>query len=833
MNVQRAPRKLQGPTHQQRELHTTRQLCDHLKQLADLQRSEAISRRDQDYVNLKTMTEKSKRDDEIALLRMEASMGIINIGLRKQSLQPRFVSRASDEKELNNMMQTHKDEFTQFIWKRRLQSRGDLRLLFQSGSGMIGRFGELVSGSSLEAIQSFDRGNWVKLCKEAISSGLCDHDDVPGFFSNKITISTINIDPQIHIFPNRLEFQILEANATLKNLERWYTVYGTCGPWAIKLYSKPLVHDLVIQALEQVMHISKNADSYSYINILARTLELVHPTHQLQATVLAFPLYGIQILKRRILSLGYYLGNTNEESMVLDHKLIIDILKQIHLRLEKEHRYYFEWTVSPKTKWRIDNNTYPGKDSFGFGFGYDGLIFMDGESIRYVIDIAQSISLSGIRTWGLVIDFHHGAIHLVIDGKIEPPAFGRNASAFDANEQKRQRHLILTNQLIPMFSVQVGVGVEERPHIKLNFGDHPFNYNINATSMNTLIQPLSTKGIDMISILDTTGPNANRERLSQDEDEKFHTSLEKTYFRVSLLPDSAKSFSQFPPSVYRRSLATTRIQRAWRRFKGKKMRERVKKEQYAAAIIIQRIVRRKLREIREIKNQSAGKIQRFWRHKRFIWIALLRCVYQQPIAELHRAATVIQRKWRHWHMFKNSPLASKYQMKIEVLQKAANTIIWWWRPLYARMTEISEARRRTKAATNIQRVYRGYALRKLLRPELRQKLSNIGAAVAKARHSLLEIQSTYVLQRAWRRVLQHRVQIGKTTARNKAAMRVQSLWRGYWVRSHTPLRFTYGEAVFLMAVCKALRHSHFILKMYKPCGIVCPKPDLLFNRDHR
>ena len=33
------------------------------------------------------------------------------------------------------------------------------------------------------------------------------------------------------------------------------------------------------------------------------------------------------------------------------------------------------------------------------------------------------------------------------------------------------------------------------------------------------------------------------------------------------------------------------------------------------------------------------------------------------------------------------------------------------------------------------------------------------------------------------------------------------------------LRFTYGEAVFLTAVSKALQQAHFIVKMYKPCGI--------------
>ena len=51
---------------------------------------------------------------------------------------------------------------------------------------MIGRFGELISDSNMEVIQTFERNNLAKLCKEAITSGLCDHDDVPGFFNNKV-----------------------------------------------------------------------------------------------------------------------------------------------------------------------------------------------------------------------------------------------------------------------------------------------------------------------------------------------------------------------------------------------------------------------------------------------------------------------------------------------------------------------------------------------------------------------------------------------------------------------------------------------------------------------
>jgi hypothetical protein len=54
---------------------------------------------------------------------------------------------------------------------------------------------------------------------------------------------------------------------------------------------------------------------------------------------------------------------------------------------------------------------------------------------------------------------------------------------------------------------------------------------------------------------------SSKDRISQEDDDKINTSLEKNYFRVSLLPEVAKSFSQFPPSIYRRSLAATRIQR--------------------------------------------------------------------------------------------------------------------------------------------------------------------------------------------------------------------------------------------------------------------------------
>jgi hypothetical protein len=208
-----------------------------------------------------------------------------------------------------------------------------------------------------------------------------------------------------------------------------------------------------------------------------------------------------------------------------------------------------------------------------------------------------------------------------------------------------------------------------------------------------------------------------------------------------LIPDTVKSFSQFPPSVYRKSLAAKTIQRAWRRHRGRVLRKKLKSEQHDAAVKIQRMARRKLRKIRETKNISAAKIQKCWRRRVLIWVALLRCIYQSPIRELHHSATVIQRKWRHWRTFKNSPFADKYRHKMEDLIEAANKIRRWWLPLASKMTVIRNGRKRQESAAAIQRLWRGtrddigYSLRKHIRADIRKKLKEVGARMLKFRYS--------------------------------------------------------------------------------------------------
>ncbi|RKO94582.1 hypothetical protein BDK51DRAFT_15469, partial [Blyttiomyces helicus] len=744
-------------------------------------------------------------------------------------------------------LQQHRDEFSQFIWKRRLASKKEMQLLFQAGPGMLCRFGDMIADSTLESLEAFERNNWARLCRDGINWGLCNSDDIPLYFNRKIYLVAPRVPARATVHPNRLELHLPHQSRSdpfpeatpppVLPPQEWACAYSTAGPWSARLMARPMIKNIVAQTFAQLRLNADAADAaaLSYVQILARLVDAIHPSHQLQATVLAHPLYGPSILRRRLVALGYDVGPGGEESNLIDGRLAVDIVKQLNKRLEKEHRFYLEFSTPDNAAWRAgfsvsnstdqnDHTRYPGQDEFSFGFGSDGSVLYNGESYRYIDDPQDPLFFMGFRTWGLLVDLFHGSISLVVDNKTQPVAFGHGSVVFDDTLNLRIAH-------IPGAVVEAQSEYAERTQVRVNFGDRPFSYSIIAQPCDAILHQRSSKGIDSLPIVD--GMDRGDGVGNAEEEDNLHmvdfytsrAAAEKNYFRASLVPEGQKCFSQFPPSIYRKSLACTRIQRVWRRYRGRSLRNQIREEQYAAATLIQSVARRKLRLIRARKHSAAALIQKFWRRRMFIWVALLRCMYQQPIPELHRSATVIQRKWRNWSVFRNSPIATRYNARIEDIIRAVIKITRWWRPLHLRMTEIKRLRQRHEAATVIQRVYRGYYLRQLLRPELRHRLQRLGKSVAEHRSELYTIRAAYVLQKAWRRFVARRIRADKVRTRHSAAARLQAFWKGYWVRSHIHLRFTYGEAVFLTAVCKALRNCHFILKMYKPCGIVCPRRD--------
>jgi hypothetical protein len=52
--------------------------------------------------------------------------------------------------------------------------------------GMVARFGDLISESSLESIQSFEKYNLGMLLKETIASQNCDIEDVSGLLCQRV-----------------------------------------------------------------------------------------------------------------------------------------------------------------------------------------------------------------------------------------------------------------------------------------------------------------------------------------------------------------------------------------------------------------------------------------------------------------------------------------------------------------------------------------------------------------------------------------------------------------------------------------------------------------------
>ncbi|KAJ3016068.1 hypothetical protein HKX48_004246 [Thoreauomyces humboldtii] len=855
------PRKVGGHAlATTREYANIKEICTHLQNLATQFQREARLRGSLDLEDLRRLTENSKQEDEMALISMEAIVSIVNFSARKQILRERLMKRMTDEKELASALQAHRDQFAQFIWKRRVAARKEMKSLFQTGPGMIARFGDLIADSTLESLQSFERVNWARLCKDKIAAGVCIEEDVPGYFLRKLFLVAPIVHADVAVHPNRLEVHLTvlpddgsaptptpaSTTATPSSPQsEWGCIYATAGPWRARLMSRPTIRELVKQTHDQVAGLRSQSDTYSFVHLLSRLVDAVHPSHQLPAAVLANPGTASSIIRRRMVALGYKsVGGGPDETTPLEADHVLAAITQISNRLQREHRFYFEFSAPDRTSWRVGLSAaklinasaharYPGDDAESFGFTSSGQIYYKGVAHPHVTIEEDSMYFMGFRTWGIVVDVYEGRISLVVDGVQQAPGFGAGAAAFDKATQKRQRNVILSSELIPTFALQVtepGAAYAESPQIRVNFGNNPFLREIDATACGDILKAgRSDQAVDNTSIIDRAGEGTDG--TDQEDEDRLRTSLDKASFRVNLAVEGQRSFSQFPPSIYRRSLACTRIQRAWRRMRGRKMRQKIREEQYLAATLIQLVARKKLKRLRALKNEAAAIIQRNWRRKKFIWLALMRCIYQQPIPELHRAATVIQQKWRNWHMFKNSPIAARYNAKIEDLAKAVNTIISWWRPLHQKLSEVKRLREKYQAARNIQRVWRGYSLRQLLRPDLRRRLRDLGESVARHREDLLRIHGAYIIQSGWRSYLHKRVRAEKVRTRHRAAARIQALWKGYWVRSHIHLRFSYGEAIFLTAVCKSLRTSHFILKMYRPCGIVCPRREVAYTRD--
>ncbi|KAJ3371668.1 hypothetical protein GGF31_002647 [Allomyces arbusculus] len=952
-----------------RELGHVRDLGAHVQAHAVYLRKETSLRRVREVQRLKARMDRADDEERMDHFHAEALAAVINQGLRSAMVKARVLAKIGHEQELSQLIQQHRDEFLQAVWARRLATKRELRHLFHQGPAIMLRLGDLISVTASDLLLAVDRARSVSLVRDGIAWGLLSQDDVPGVLSRRVFLRAPPPTCPIQVSTSRLAMVLADPSSepasrgpsspepssdahsppqsptqSTARPPGWATVFATRGFTRGLLGSRPVLLNLLHSALRTAQAARAAGDTTtSFLHVMARALDLLHPGHHVLADAIAYPLYAQGVLKHALTALGYdaclaappnpglaspashyvddsIMGGPGPSVAVSSAQTAMKVLSQMADAVERQCRVYFEFSVpegATATAWRVgvavapatgagpitgtamgeSSPLYPGSDDLSLGLSYDGNVYFMGLPERYVdagvlggAKSAPNEVIGGMlvtRTFGLVVDLVAGSLSLVREDRVYPPAFGNGAMHFSEVQREQQAAMLLNCVLVPVFSMYSHQASGASPEMRVNFGLHPFMNSVSATSLNELmVQPVLTAttslgpnymnsstlvdppasapfqtapdvgllslstGSAMGSTLSTDssstapllrpGAPAGASALSppappvptalpngttsiQDEEERVHLALEKTQSRSLATGDDDRSWSQFPPSVYRRSLAATKIQRAWRVFRGRRWRRELLSAQHRAAVLIQRMARRKLRRVRAAKHHAALVIQRNWRVRMYMSVCLMRLKYRQPVAVLHHAARTIQTKFRDWARFRNSPFASRFRKKLEQIDHAARIIARWWRPLYARLLETKAQHAQIQAATTIQRVWRGACLRAVLRPDIRTRLAGLGAAMVRHRHGLMMVHAALVLQAAWRARRMRRVRAEKLRTRHAAATRIQALWKGYWVRSHAHLRFDYGQSVFLTAVCKNLRAAHFIIKMYRPCGIVCPK----------
>ncbi|ORX51090.1 hypothetical protein BCR36DRAFT_351617 [Piromyces finnis] len=992
-----------------KDLNTVHEVCMKIRKLSTHHRKLMAYQEMKDLAHVNNLIESTNKEIELDQLKMEALMGITNITVRKNIIKNIYKEKIDNEKTLYNILEQHKDNFLEFIMKRRITQKVESQNIFSSGYSMITRFGDMLSESMLNKIKRFNKTQQTILCFDGIKSEYLETDDLQIYFQPRVYLDNTrckylslnsdrnqieinenerdnilqlieehaksledfeineeydnatkfnnylehkrksitcdeivkkfdekfkktehyikeNYDPieenddeiedeeyasqdkmknyqegedidkeknekrkkiktkdksYIHYLEHKLkkkpavtkkkDIEVLDLEHLQKDNENkdtendsnksseselninesqkkestfffpWKAIYATEGPWKVRLLSRPIELDILNKVYNDLKSMQANGKEFMCNNIMAQVLDLAHPSHQLQNLLLTYPLSAATILKKRLLALGYKLviPIIHEEINTFTVDTTIYIMSQIIRKVEREMKFYFEVNATNNVLWRIgyyihdmakhrNQDYYPGMDEYSFGFDNEGYIYWNNIKKNYEPELNKTDKSGKIeyKIWGFLIDIYKGTISMEYNTKDKKIAFGYGSTFFSEDDQKIQGDYIKSGHCIPVIALNISKINDiyyENPSINVNFGSEPFSNNVSASSINDVQNSVivtNNKKFDNTFIL---RPNfLDSEKNLPEEEKKLFEDYEKNSFNDSLVNSQQKSFSQFPPNAYCRVFACIKIQRAWRRYIGKRMRNEIRRRYNNAAIVIQRMYRNKMERQSKIKDNAALIIQRNWRKTLYIKAKLFQCIYNKPIADLNRAAQIIQTKYKCWTLYHNSEIAQMFNRKIEDINNAVEVISTWWKAKYEAILEQRKLQKKIESAIVIQKYWKGYHLRKLIKPALLTELKELGNTMIKKRQALIVLSSVYKIQKAWKDYQARKIRAIKIDTRNKAATKIQALWKGYQTRILFHLHCSYGESVFLNAVYSGLAECHYILKLYKPCGIVCP-----------
>eukprot|EP01137_Pigoraptor_chileana_P015636 Opistho-2@5265 len=738
--------------------------------------------------------------------------------------------------------------------------------LFREGNMLVSRMGDLIAENSRNNIRRYLERGWSTLHENGVAGGRIRAQDAAlNRFHRKLTLDPFDVIAPLCLSEDNLEMDFrIPATQGPAESSAWRVVRATDGPWVVRENSKPLMLEMLTVARRTMETVTSG---FVAGKLLPRIVDAVHPSSSspLHPRVMSQPTGFMETIERQLRSLGYHVTPSLAETgdRLESRTTCLDVIGQLEGSLLRTMRYYFEIDAQenkglsslPRATWAVGftidaghlPERFPGSDKLSFGFISDGTIWHNKKQYKYTDAFPQRCTI------GVVVDMYFGYAALSINGTELVAAFGAGAVAFDVREQDRQSELLKASHVLPVFAINGAIVSGNAPVTDRRKSYRPMDETNTPASMDAGVSQLSLRvnfgasfkffpkdasasiRIPSIASADTARvgeyqrrakevisvPNA-KEEMAAELSAQGATTRKQQYMN-SLQFQRQRCFSSFPRAVHRRVAAAFRIQRAWRRYKGRQLLRKMKETQNRAARIIQRNVRAILPKILKKKNNAALVIQRNWR--RVVAMRLLKICkkYRRALHQLDLKAKVIQRAFRTYLAINNSPVKKAQRIRQRQMENASIRIQRWIRPILARRREAFYLSKRVEAAIVIQSVYRGHLLRRLLRPDLRDRLKALGISIARRRRDLLRHKAAYVLQRSWRRYMCVKVYRLKSETARKAATRIQSAWRGYYWRLHLHRNFEYGQYLFLEAFAKRLRDVHFITNRFRPTFLVCPK----------
>lgn len=193
------------------------------------------------------------------------------------------------------------------------------------------------------------------------------------YFQPKIFLLSPPIqNSPILVHDNRLGFQLQQVSTAGKKNAKprhgmWNQVYATCGFSGVKVMRQRGILDMLLKTLDYIRTEMERINSealttgvskfkqLSFVHLLARVLDVTHPSHQLQSTILMTPSMGTAILKRRLVMLDYKVNTPDEawEELEVDHVFTERVFDKMIKKFANEQRFYWEFSVTNGCTWRI------------------------------------------------------------------------------------------------------------------------------------------------------------------------------------------------------------------------------------------------------------------------------------------------------------------------------------------------------------------------------------------------------------------------------------------------------------------------------------------------